>query len=160
MNVQEARARGHLPVGHSPLVAAFANAPPKASPSAAESPGVSESPARSVVQSRKLSEAAKEKLDEVWADAVYEMAMLLTVLGHPAMRKAINATADLGRSVIHMKDGQYVPPNRKRLAEDLLDKAEEAERSDVGKRMRTSTVPNETGLALNEHPSSHSCITT
>ncbi len=32
-----------------------------------------------------------------------------------------------GRSVTHMKSGKYIPPNRKRLADDLLDKAEARE---------------------------------
>ena len=61
LNVDQLRASGHLPVHNSAIVAAFANATPrKASSSAAESPG--ESAARPVVQ--KLSEAAKDKLDE------------------------------------------------------------------------------------------------
>jgi hypothetical protein len=59
VNVQVARASGHLPVSESPMRAAFASpAPRNSSTSAAESPVVSESPGRPVVQSRKLSEAA------------------------------------------------------------------------------------------------------
>ena len=66
VSVQAARASGHLPVSQSPVLAAFANqAPRNSSTSAAESPVLAESPARPVVQSRKLSEAAKEKLDAV-----------------------------------------------------------------------------------------------
>ena len=99
MNVQAARASGHLP-SQSPLLAAFANqAPRNSSTSAAESPVLAESPARPVVQSRKLSEAAKEKLDEVWADAIYELALPFNLLDHPSMRTAINTTADLVRAL-------------------------------------------------------------
>jgi hypothetical protein len=60
VNVQAARASGHLTVSQSPLLAAFVSqAPRNSSTSAAESPVLAESPARPVVQSRKLSEAAK-----------------------------------------------------------------------------------------------------
>ena len=100
VNVQAARASGHLPVSESPMRAAFASpAPRNSSTSAAESPVVSESPGRPVVQSRKLSEAAKEKLDEVWADAIYELALPFNLLDHPSMRTAINTTADLVRAL-------------------------------------------------------------
>ena len=100
VNVQAARASGHLPVSESPIRAAFASpAPRNSSTSAAESPVVSESPGRPVVQSRKLSEAAKEKLDEVWADAIYELALPFNLLDHPSMRTAINTTADLVRAL-------------------------------------------------------------
>jgi hypothetical protein len=68
------------------------------SSSAAESPVLSESPARPVVQPRKLSEAAKEKLDAVWADTIYELALPFNLLDHPSMRAAINAATDLGRT--------------------------------------------------------------
>ena len=131
----------------SPLLAAFANqAPRNSSTSAAESPVLAESPARPVVQSRKLSEAAKEKLDAVWADAIYATALPFNLLDHPSIRTAINTTADLvrslgtrraasfqrdqmlqGRTVTHMNGGKYIPPYRKRLADDLLDKAEARE---------------------------------
>ena len=74
-------------------------APRNSSTSAAESPVVSESPGRPVVQSLKLSEAAKEKLDEVWADAIYELALPFNLLDHPSMRTAINTTADLVRAL-------------------------------------------------------------
>ena len=132
----------------SPLLAAFANqAPRNSSTSAAESPVLAESPARPVVQSRKLSEAAKEKLDAVWADAIYATALPFNLLDHPSIRTAINTTADLvrtlgplsvlrrssefrccrERTVTHMNGGKYIPPNRKRLADDLLDKAEARE---------------------------------
>ena len=88
---------GHLPVSQSPLLAAFANqAPRNSSTSAAESP---ESPARPVVQSRKLSEAAKEKLDAVWADAIYATGLPFNLLDHPSIRTAINTTADLVRTL-------------------------------------------------------------
>ena len=47
VNVEAARASGHLPVSQSPLLAAFANkAPLNSSTSAAESPVLAESPAR------------------------------------------------------------------------------------------------------------------
>ena len=86
----------------SPLLAAFANqAPRNSSTSAAESPVLAESPARPVVQSRKLSEAAKEKLDAVWADAIYATALPFNLLDHPSIRTAINTTADLVRSLGH-----------------------------------------------------------
>ena len=148
MNVQAARASGHLPVSQSRLLAAFANqAPRNSSTSAAESPVLAESPARPVVQSWKLSEAAKEKLDAVWADAIYATALPFNLLDHPSIRTAINTTADLvrtlgplsvlrrssefrccrERTVTHMNGGKYIPPNRKRLADDLLDKAEARE---------------------------------
>ena len=95
LNVDQLRASGHLPVHNSAIVAAFANATPrKASSSAAESPG--ESAARPVVQ--KLSEAAKDKLDETWAAAVYELALPFNLLEHPSIRKAIDTTADLVRT--------------------------------------------------------------
>jgi hypothetical protein len=100
VNVQAARASGHLPVSQSPLLAAFANqAPRNSSTSAAESPVLAESPARPVVQSRKLSEAAKEKLDAVWADAIYATALPFNLLDHPSIRTAINTTADLVRTL-------------------------------------------------------------
>jgi hypothetical protein len=100
VNVQAARASGHLPVSQSPLLAAFANkAPRNPSTSAAESPVLAESPARPVVQSRKLSEAAKEKLDAVWADAIYATALPFNLLDHPSIRTAINTTADLVRTL-------------------------------------------------------------
>ena len=74
VNVQAARAIGPLPVSQSPSLVAFANAAPRnLSTSAAESPVLSESPARPVMHPRKLSEAAKEKLDAVWADAIYDL---------------------------------------------------------------------------------------
>ena len=86
----------------SPLLAAFANqAPRNSSTSAAESPVLAESPARPVVQSRKLSEAAKEKLDAVWADAIYATALPFNLLDHPSIRTAINTTADVVRSLGH-----------------------------------------------------------
>ena len=95
LNVDQLRASGHLPVHNSAIVAAFANATPrKASSSAAESPG--ESAARPVVQ--KLSEAAKDKLDETWAAAVYELALPFNLLEHPSIRKAIDTTADQVRT--------------------------------------------------------------
>jgi hypothetical protein len=100
VNVQAARASGHLPVSQSPLLAAFANkAPRNPSTSAAESPVLAESPARPVVQSRKLSEAVKEKLDAVWADAIYATALPFNLLDHPSIRTAINTTADLVRTL-------------------------------------------------------------
>ena len=100
VNVQAARASGHLPVSQSPLLAAFASqAPRNSSTSAAESPVLAESPARPVVQSRKLSEAAKEKLDAVWADAIYATALPFNLLDHPSIRTAINTTADLVRTL-------------------------------------------------------------
>ncbi len=86
----------------APLLAALANqAPRNSSTSAAESPVLAESPARPVVQSRKLSEAAKEKLDAVWADAIYATALPFNLLDHPSIRTAINTTADLVRSLGH-----------------------------------------------------------
>jgi hypothetical protein len=66
----------------------------RSSTSAAESPVLAESPARPVVQSLKLSEAAKEKLDAVWADAIYATALPFSLLDHPSIRTAINNTAD------------------------------------------------------------------
>ena len=100
MNVQAARASGHLPVSRLLLLAAFANqAPRNSSTSAAESPVLAESPARPVVQSRKLSEAAKEKLDAVWADAIYATGLPFNLLDHPSIRTAINTTADLVRTL-------------------------------------------------------------
>ena len=100
VNVEAARARGHLPASQSPLLAAFNNAAPRnPSTSAAESPVLAESPARPVVQSRKLSEAAKEKLDAVWADAIYATALPFNLLDHPSIRTAINTTADLVRTL-------------------------------------------------------------
>jgi len=66
-----------------------------------------------VVQSRQLSEAAKEKLDEAWADAINELALPFNLLDHPSMRTAINTTADRVRAL--------------RPLGDLLDKAEARE---------------------------------
>ena len=54
-----------------------------------------------MVQPRKLSEAAKEKLDEVWSDAIYTLALPFNFLEHPSIREAINTTADLVRSLGH-----------------------------------------------------------
>ena len=54
-----------------------------------------------MVQSRKLSEAAKEKLDAVWADAIYATALPFNLLDHPSIRTAINTTADVVRSLGH-----------------------------------------------------------
>jgi len=54
---------------------------------------------RPVVQSRKLSEAVKEKLDAVWADAIYATALPLNLLDHPSIRTASNTTADLVRTL-------------------------------------------------------------
>ena len=100
VNVEAARASGHLPVSQSPLLAAFASqAPRNSSTSAAESPVLAESPARPVVQPRKLSEAAKEKLDEVWSDAIYTLALPFNFLEHPSIREAINTTANLVRTL-------------------------------------------------------------
>jgi hypothetical protein len=47
---------------------------------------------------QKLSEAAKDKLDETWAAAVYELALPFNLLEHPSIRKAIDTTADLVRT--------------------------------------------------------------
>jgi hypothetical protein len=100
VNVEAARASGHLPVSQSPLLAAFNNAAARnPSTSAAESPVLAESPARPVVQPRKLSEAAKEKLDEVWSDAIYTLALPFNFLEHPSIREAINTTANLVRTL-------------------------------------------------------------
>jgi hypothetical protein len=133
VNVQAARASGHLPVSQSPLLAAFANkAPLNSSTSAAESPVLAESPARPVVQSRKLSEAVKEKLDAVWADAIYATALPFNLLAPSinshsdqhhrrsgthtrATRRAAAFQRDQmlqGRIVTHMNGGKYIPPNR------------------------------------------------
>jgi hypothetical protein len=85
VNVQAARASGHLSVSESPLLAAFTNpAPRNSGANVAESPVLGESPARPVVQPRKLPEAAKETLDEVWADAIYALALPFNFLEHPS----------------------------------------------------------------------------
>ena len=102
MNVQAARASGHLPVSRllcSQPSPTSNQAPRNSSTSAAESPVLSESPARPVVHPRKLSEAAEEKLDEVRADAIYELALPFNLLDHPSIRTAFNTTADLERTL-------------------------------------------------------------
>ena len=100
LELQETRPSSHLPVRQSPLLAAFNNAAARnPSTSAAESPVLAESPARPLVQSRKLSEAVKEKLDAVWADAIYATALPFNLLDHPSIRTAINTTADLVRTL-------------------------------------------------------------
>ncbi len=67
------------------MLAAFTNpAPRNSGANVAESPVLGESPARPVVQPRKLPEAAKEKLDAVWADAIYALALPFNFLEHPS----------------------------------------------------------------------------
>ena len=49
---------------------------------------------------------------------------------HSGTRRAASFQRDQmlqGRTVTHMNGGKYIPPYRKRLADDLLDKAEARE---------------------------------
>ena len=147
MNVQAARASGHLPVSHllcsqsSPTRRRAIQAPARPNHQSWQrapldrwcSHGSCRRPLRrsSTQYGQTLSTQLRYR-SICWT--IHQFAQRSTPppmwYAHSGTRRAASFQRDQmlqGRTVTHMNGGKYIPPNRKRLADDLLDKAEARE---------------------------------